>query len=102
MRTALIDVQLGRHARFAERQVEEHAVFRRYRLIAIGVEQKRGRSLGGHLRLVGEILNQLRIGLGPQQILSRAWMAVGRLEGLLVRENLADAPLIGAIGNLHY
>src|ERR1022692_2061153 len=49
MRTAFVDVQLGRHTRFAQRRIEHDAVLHGHGGVGGGVEEEGGRRPRGHL-----------------------------------------------------
>ena len=51
--TALfVDVKFRRDARFAKREVEQHAVLRRHARVFVGVEQECRRRFASHLSFV--------------------------------------------------
>jgi len=76
MLAALVDVDFRGHARLAQRQIEQHAVFGRNARVAVGVKQKRRWSLGRYLRFVREAGSELWIGIVAQQVPHGASMRV--------------------------
>ena len=68
MRAVLIDMHFGRNSGLAQRHVEHYAILGGHGGIGVGVEEKSGRRLRGHLKLVRQVLHEFRIGALSEQI----------------------------------
>lgn len=78
VRTALVDVHLGRHSVFAKREIETHRVLRRDGRVLVGLEEEGRRCLGGHV-LFGRHL------VGPGGVFGAV-----RTEQVLARTSVSD------------
>src|SRR5438477_3846447 len=64
----LINVQIERHARLAQRGGEGERILHRHRCVFISVEEKTRRGFFGHLQFVGEQFHQFRRRVFSEQI----------------------------------
>src|SRR3989442_8920787 len=80
VRRVLKNVEFGKNAGFAQRQIESHAIFGRCSVRG-AAEEKGGRRLRSNVQLTREFLDKLRLGIFADEISSRALVRIFGSEG---------------------